>query len=559
MKTRILALFLVLLFVLAGCTQKPANEAVVPMSSQYEEVTEDLNDNTSSDETPESTPSNNKVTYEANGGQDVYEGLMGGDEEGGNKGFSMVVEKNTIPATLSTKWEATSTSPVKGGATKEAEAMRKKVINSKNTADLYKWSGKTYYISPNGDDKNDGLTPQTAIKTFDADAIYMTPLKPGDALLFERGGVWRLTSAINAREGVTYGSYGKGEKPTLVGSMKNYADPELWVASKKENIWKLTVADSDIGLIVFNHGEMTGWKKYNGVTVLEKNGDYYYNKNDETIYLYFDKGNPGKYFDDIEVGLNASAFSVNRDDVVIDNIRIKYFGNHGINMGGNDNATITNCELGFIGGATQTGTTRFGNAIQQWGTTDKQLVDNNWIYQAYDTGYTWQGKDGSGRSGTGAEVYYNNITVTNNVIDYCALAIEFWHGDNNAEFLGDVKNFILNNNILTMSGYGWSADQRPDKCGYAICVRSRWFPNAKGCQIKNNIFDVTSKYTVYWSFSNGPHGEWDISGNTFYEASSKLERAVWYGGIKEFKDQGSLADAVAAFDSKPAKVTWLTK
>lgn len=559
MKTRILALFLVLLFVLAGCAQKPANEAVVPMSSQHEEVTEDLNDNTSSDETPESTPSNNKVTYEANGGQDVYEGLMGGDEEGGNKGFGMVVEKNTIPATLSTKWDATSTSPVKGGATKEAEAMRKKVINSKNTADLYKWSGKTYYISPNGDDKNDGLTPQTAIKTFDADAIYMTPLKPGDALLFERGGVWRLTSAINAREGVIYGSYGKGEKPTLVGSMKNYADPELWVASKKENVWKLTVADSDIGLIVFNHGEMTGWKKYNGITVLENNGDYYYNKNDETIYLYFDKGNPGKYFDDIEVGLNASAFSVSRDDVVIDNIRIKYFASHGINMGGNDNATITNCELGFIGGATQTGTTRLGNAIQQWGTTDKQLIDNNWIYQAYDTGYTWQGLDGSGRSGYGTEVYYNNITVTNNLIDYCAIAIEFWHGENGKEQVCLVENFILNNNILTMNGYGWSRAQRPDRVGAAIQVRERWFPNAKGCQIKNNIFDISSRYTMYWNFLNGPHGEWDISGNTFYEAKGNDYQGFWYGSIKTVTSQGLLADAVAAFDSKPAKVAWLTK
>jgi len=565
MKSRILALFLVLLFVLAGCAQKPA-KTVVPISSQYEDTADQPTDDATSDVTSdEDTTTDSKVNYETTGGQNVFEGLME-DEDEGNKGFEIIVEKNSIPSTLSTKWEASSTSPVKGGATAQAAAMREKVLNTKNTADYYKWKGKTFYVSPNGDDKNDGLTPKTAVKTLNADAIYMYKFQTGDAVLFERGGVWRMSSPIKAKEGVIYGSYGTGEKPTLVGSVRNYADPKFWTASSKENIWKITVADTDIGLIVCNHGELTGWKKYNGVTVLEKNGDFYYNNNDDTIYFYFDKGNPGKYFKDIEIGLNTNAFTVTNDNVVIDNFRIKYYAHHGISMGGNNNTKITNCELGFIGGATQTGTTRLGNAIQQWNMTDKQLIENNWIYQAYDTGYTWQGADGTGNhlDPTGNhlkddEVVYKDITVKNNLIEYCAMAVEYWHNDNGVPVLCKIENFDVSDNIFTYSGYGWSRSQRPDKVGAAIQVRERWFPNATGCKIKNNIFDVSSRYTLYWGFSGGPHGEWDISGNTFYEAKGTDYQGVWYGSLRTATSQASFSSALSSFDSKPAKVQWLTK
>ncbi|MBO4733877.1 MAG: hypothetical protein J5662_05295, partial [Clostridia bacterium] len=251
---RIFSLCLVMLLVLAvaGCGSK-TKEAVVPVSEQYEK---EVTDETPSEE--ETTDAKgNKKKWETAGGYDVYESMMNDDAE--SKGFEINVEKNSIPATLSTKWDAANSSPVKGGAEAEAIAMRQKVLSAKNTEEIYgsRITGKKYYISPDGNDNNNGLSPKTAVKTLNADVIYgIGKLKPGDALLFERGGVWRMSNRITLREGVIYGSYGTGEKPTLLGSAKNYASKEYWTPSKKANIWKCTIPDTDIGLIVFNHGEL---------------------------------------------------------------------------------------------------------------------------------------------------------------------------------------------------------------------------------------------------------------------------------------------------------------
>lgn len=60
------------------------------------------------------------------------------------------------------------------------------------------YTGTAYYVSNDGDDNNDGLTPETAWRTldkvsescgFDGNAI----LQPGDAVFFRRGDIFRET------------------------------------------------------------------------------------------------------------------------------------------------------------------------------------------------------------------------------------------------------------------------------------------------------------------------------------------------------------------------------
>ena len=50
-----------------------------------------------------------------------------------------------------------------GGADLEAAALRNKIIASKDTV---KAKNNTYYVSMNGDDSNDGLSPERPIKTI---------------------------------------------------------------------------------------------------------------------------------------------------------------------------------------------------------------------------------------------------------------------------------------------------------------------------------------------------------------------------------------------------------
>lgn len=86
------------------------------------------------------------------------------------------------------------------------------------------YTGTAYYVSNQGDDGNDGLSPETAWATLDR--VNQAPLEYGDAVFFERGGVWRNTT-VETKEGVTYSAYGEGAKPRICASPGNGGDPDL--------------------------------------------------------------------------------------------------------------------------------------------------------------------------------------------------------------------------------------------------------------------------------------------------------------------------------------------
>ena len=66
------------------------------------------------------------------------------------------------------------------------------------------YTGTAYYVSNSGDDANDGLSPETALATIDR--LNAQPLQYGDAVFFERGGVWRAAQ-VYTKPGVTYSAY----------------------------------------------------------------------------------------------------------------------------------------------------------------------------------------------------------------------------------------------------------------------------------------------------------------------------------------------------------------
>ena len=73
----------------------------------------------------------------------------------------------------------------------------------------------TYYVSPNGDDSNDGKTEQTAWKTIAR--VNQDTYIPGDKILFERGGEWTGKTLAPQGSGsaaayITIGAYGDEAK-----------------------------------------------------------------------------------------------------------------------------------------------------------------------------------------------------------------------------------------------------------------------------------------------------------------------------------------------------------
>lgn len=79
---------------------------------------------------------------------------------------------------------------------------------------------ESYHVDPNGNDTAAGTAPGSAWKSVAK--INATPLKPGDSVLFKRGGIWReallVPASGMAQAPITFAAYGDGAKPRFVGS-----------------------------------------------------------------------------------------------------------------------------------------------------------------------------------------------------------------------------------------------------------------------------------------------------------------------------------------------------
>ena len=209
-------------------------------------------------------------------------------------------------------------------------------------------------------------------------------------------------------------------------------------------------------------------------------------------------------------------------NVTIDNLCLKYIGGHGIQIGANNSGwRIQNCEMGFIGGAyhDKEKGTRYGNAVEFWcGKVSDAVVERNWVYQVYDTAFTFQG-DASTNNST-----YENITFSNNLVEYVNYAFEFWDGAKQADGVSSAEfnNIQVKNNISRFIGYGY-CQQRPDKGNEThiyIGTQQRYYKNSSFI-FSDNIFDCSMTHAVLLYFWAEPVGTerpftWTFTNNTYY-------------------------------------------
>ncbi len=103
---------------------------------------------------------------------------------------------------------------------------------------------QTYYISSlNGDDNNNGTSPGTAWATIERVNKVIPSLKPGNSVLFERGGIyygsmsfWNVSGSEN--NPITFGAYGLGEMPMISGAKQVTGWQQI-----DGNLWKANVPD----------------------------------------------------------------------------------------------------------------------------------------------------------------------------------------------------------------------------------------------------------------------------------------------------------------------------
>ena len=379
----------------------------------------------------------------------------------------------------------------------QAEAMRQRILAYPDTVGASK-SGTTYYISYNGDDAADGISPETAWRTTNALREQPELLKSGDVVLFERGGVYRGQIVLCA--GVSYAAYGEGPKPCIYGGPRNYNDPTLWQATKIPNVWKLdTKGLADVGNIVMDHGVHCAKKTLN-INQLIEDFCLYCDVENEVTYFYHSAGNPAECYSDIEIspaGCLLHAALGNNTDITIENLCIKYTGAHGIGMARDtDNITVRGCEIGWIGGSyTKWGV--LGNGFEVLDNCNNIVAEDNWIYQCYDAGLTHQSANPNGN--LEQHIYYRN-----NLIEYCNYNIEYFVNRDH----GMIKDSVYEGNILRLAGYGFGTQWRVESEDSATANINGWrkpMPS-ENFIIRGNIFDTSSRYLLTSTHVNNDLG-----------------------------------------------------
>lgn len=443
-----------------------------------------------------------------------------------------------------------------GGAEKEAEALRNKILSAENALEI---TGKVYYVSNNGDDSNDGLSPKTAVKTLSRAA--QLPVEAGDTVLFERGSLFRMDETFWLKGGANYGAYGEGEKPLILGSLRDYADPSIWSKTEDPNIWSIELTTKGIkraSCTTFNNDTYLGVWRFEK-SDLQKDGDFCHDTENGIYYLYFEGGNPGEYFDNIEIATTDTAFLVKfTENIHIDNIYLKYFTRTGMLFGECDGVTVTNCAVEWLGGAIwnandSRGPVRYGNSVEVWYQSKDVVVKDCWFNQIFDAAVTFQG------SGDGL-AHFDNITFSDNLIEYCSMNIEYWVGGGPAADQAHIKDIFYKGNIVRMSGYGWGGLQRSEKENQASLLGwNRKYDDLENFVISDCILDCADGCMIYmW----GPQEQKGIilENNTYYQTKTSGTHN-WVQTVRGYSNvstnQQEFEEAISLFDKNPKLVKWL--
>ena len=437
-----------------------------------------------------------------------------------------------------------------------AETWKATYVNGDNATDLENmditlFGNKTrpstvYYVDNtddgNGDDNNSGTSPSSPWKTLNK--VNTASISSGSAVLFKCGCVWRAKTGectagdpnkgvLRCKNGVTYGSYGSGPKPVIVGSYYNYKY-RTWTQEGNTNVWKTSINLSgnshgnDVGIIVYNYsriGKMT-LKKAD----LANEGDFWCREpsgndgGDGYVYVYCTQ-DPSTRWNSIEIGQKRNLCDL-ANNCTVNNICFKYGGLHGLTASNLRAVCISNCEIVYIGGAYNE--SRLGNGVEFGLTAADCRVKYCYVHECYDAGLTFQ----CWGDYTGS---FESISFYNNLIENCNYSIEFFT-TNNSDL---IKDIYIMNNICRGAGYGWSYDERE---GYGKdtssigCYRTTHIRASSGTDyrytnlskfyITGNIFDTAKGALIYWWWNDSDHTNqldvYDgltISGNTLYQAA----------------------------------------
>jgi len=356
-----------------------------------------------------------------------------------------------------------------------------------------------YYVSANGCDTADGLTPETAWKSIEK---INSTIAGGDEVRFRCGDTFygRITppAGPDTEHPTTLTSYGEGEKPTI----SQYKKPKAgtWELHE-EGVYKLDLNDPEKVDGNKEPNPNVGFMKVSGVFCyrkkfryeeLQEQWDFYCDE--QYVYVKSDKC-PCEYSDEILIACNIRCIAFTKN-LKVCGLIIRGSGGHGIS-GVTVGAYIADCEFHELGGSRLGGlerngkfnTTRYGNGVECWSNSSDVTVERCKFSEIYDVAITMQG--------TNVVKNWENMYFRNNIMWNCVQFFEIWSSGDQPD-TGFVNCYFENNTCID-AGYCWGYNARPNKqVSTPLLVYGLQCPLCD-ITVRNNVFSGSRLATVFKS------------------------------------------------------------
>lgn len=388
---------------------------------------------------------------------------------------------------------------------------------------------KIYVSSSRGQDSNNGLTPETPVKTI------KTSLAKGKTIYLAAGDVfYEYVELYDSK----LSRYGEGHNPeingfrTIVGRPWQMVDDHIWKIDLKSIETTGFQVDgsselNNVGCVYEVERDCLHGRKCHKYSQLQKNWDFFQtdlqtyksigNSCFDDLFLYYD-GNPNDLVLSISVG---SHYGITLYNSTVECVNVKGFGTGGMTLVGS--SSVRNCRIDLIGGSMMLGrnvTCSLGNGIDFWVYRDARdcVIEGNYISRCYDCG-------GSIQASNCGRAKPRNIVFRDNLISHCCQGWEdFLRNDPDVMF----ENCRFENNYVVYSGdsgFGYV----PNRKKYCNVLGNN-IDGARGMIIKNNTFVGGNYYCS--GVCNGKYNSnvWD--GNVHY-----VERGAYllseYNGTRD--------------------------
>lgn len=431
----------------------------------------------------------------------------------------------------------------------EILATQTQIVKSDEWIPGQTYTGTAYYVSPNGNDEWDGLTPETAKQSLqwalEAANGKDDLLRPGDAIFFERDGVYRADLSLFGPNvsipEIAFSAYGEGAKPILTASTESGVGAEKWQLVYEDEtgvkIWQFYRDMEDTGSVVLNDeiiaDRVYEWWTGEGYESCEANvlqgetdlgvvlkgellplqdsltedykiisrpdltelpeGEGINNRYKGLLYLRCDAGNPGEIYDTVEFSVTTGAgiFFLEASGCVFDNLNLRYAGmrfmhngqiDDGAGKSGSDLRDTTIQNCEFA---------FCGTSVDHYETSDRGM---HFVMTMADGNYC----------------VANDATYRNNYFH------DLWSGccgfepHDGALWLGSLQ--ILDNVMVNTGGIGLDSGAETMQHFESIIIRGNQFWNNRVMDQGNYSYRESSAL----SLARQHYGEYIIEDNVFY-------------------------------------------